>query len=126
HGGQRDRFRSLLVELDGERGALTMQLAYANPDETAIIVTLDEGESLGNLAGPTTATVPCDPANVDYAAILAGDTDIEPYVAPPPWAPAAIADSAQSLELANAKSLAAQGRTDEALVAVIGILEKQT
>jgi hypothetical protein len=103
-----------------------MELVYADADETTINVTLDAGETLGHLVGPTTAFVPTDPMNVDYDAILAGDFDIAPYAAPTPSASAAIADSAQSLELSNAKSLAAQGRTDEALAALINLMEKQT
>lgn len=43
-----------------------------------------------------------------------------------PLRSAVIADSARSLQLADAKSLAAQGRTDEALAAVIAILEQAT
>jgi hypothetical protein len=64
-----------------------MQLAYTNEHESTISVTLDEGESLGNLAGPVEAFVPTDPANVDYAAIVEQQLTIEPYV-PPPAAPA--------------------------------------
>jgi hypothetical protein len=65
---------------------MTMQLVYANEHQNSITVTLDEGESLGNLAGPVTASVPTDPANVDYAAIVEQKLTIEPYV-PPPTAP---------------------------------------
>jgi hypothetical protein len=69
------------------------------------------------------AFIPADPANRDYQAFLewveAGNT---PDPAPPPSPAGAIADSAQSLQLQQAESLAAQGRTDEALQAVISIL----
>lgn len=75
------------------------------------------------------AHIPFDPANVDYQAYLAwldeGNTP-NPAVAPTASPEAAIADSAQSLELANAKSLAAQGRTDEAIAALINIVEAQS
>ncbi|HEX5211632.1 MAG TPA: hypothetical protein VFW22_07855 [Pseudolabrys sp.] len=91
-----------------------------------IAVTLEEGETLGNLAGPTQTHVPCDPANADYAAIVDGDYEIAPYAAPAAAPAAAIADSAQSLALSNAKSLAAQGRTDEALAALINLMEQAT
>jgi hypothetical protein len=103
-----------------------MQLLYTSPEEITIKVTLDEGESLGNLAGPIEAHVPCDPDNVDYAAILDEELPVDPYVTPTPSPEAAIADSAQSLELSNAKSLAAQGRTDEAIAALITLMEKQS
>ena len=75
------------------------------------------------------AFVPFDPDNVDYQAYLAwldeGNAPA-PATKPAPSPEAAIADSAQSLELANAKSLAAQGRTDEALAALISLMEAQT
>jgi hypothetical protein len=103
-----------------------MRLAYADADETVIVATLDEGETLGNLVGPVVAHVPTDPANVDYADILAQRLPIDPYVAPAPLASVAIASSAQSLALSNAKSLAAQGRTDEALAALINLMEQAT
>jgi hypothetical protein len=47
-----------------------MQLIYSNSDETTITVTLDEGENLGDLVGPTEAHVPTDEDNRHYAAIL--------------------------------------------------------
>jgi hypothetical protein len=75
------------------------------------------------------AVIPFDPDNVDYQAYLAWldeGNEPTPYAPPAPSAEAAVADSAQSLELSNAKSLAAQGRTDEALAAVINIMEDQT
>jgi hypothetical protein len=56
-----------------------MQLVYTSPDETAIKVTLDDGESLGNLNGPVEAFVPTDPANTDYAAILNERLKIDAY-----------------------------------------------
>jgi hypothetical protein len=74
------------------------------------------------------AFIPFDEANVDYQAYLTWlDEGNEPTPCkPPPASPsAAIAASAQSLQLSNAKSLAAQGRTDEALGAVIDLMEKQ-
>ncbi len=103
-----------------------MQLAYTDADQTMIMATLDEGETLGNLVGPVVAHVPTDPMNADYAAILAQRLSIDPYVAPAPLASAAIASSSQSLALSNAKSLAAQGRTDEALAALINLMEQTT
>ena len=75
------------------------------------------------------AFIPFDPDNVDYQQYLAWlDEGNEPTPCTPPTASpeAVIADSAQSLELANAKSLAAQGRTDEAITALINIVEAQT
>ena len=75
------------------------------------------------------AHIPDDPGNVDYQAYLAWldeGNEPNPYVPPPPSTEGAITDSAQSLELANAKSLAAQGRTDEALAALINLMEAQT
>jgi hypothetical protein len=61
---------------------MTMHLVYTEHD-SSIKVTLDEGESLGHLAGPVEAFVPIDPANTDYAAILERKLVIEPYVPPP-------------------------------------------
>jgi hypothetical protein len=60
-----------------------MQLVYTNEHQSSISVTLDEGESLGLLAGPIQASVPVDPANTDYAAIVEQKLVIEPYVPPP-------------------------------------------
>jgi hypothetical protein len=62
---------------------MIMQLVYTNEHASSIAVTLDEGESLGHLAGPVTAFVPTDPANTDYAAIVEQKLVIEPYVPPP-------------------------------------------
>jgi hypothetical protein len=59
-----------------------MQLIYSNPDETTINVTLDEGENLGDLIGPTVAHVPTDPDNRHYAEIVEGDYTIKSYEAP--------------------------------------------
>jgi hypothetical protein len=47
-----------------------MQLVYSTPEQTTITVTLDEGESLGDLVGPTVAHVPVDEGNRHYAAIV--------------------------------------------------------
>ena len=75
------------------------------------------------------AFIPADPDNRDYRDYLAWlDEGNEPTAATAPQASpeAAIAASAQSLELSNAKSLAAQGRTDEALAALINLMEAQS
>jgi hypothetical protein len=74
------------------------------------------------------ARIPFDEANVDYQEYLTWldeGNEPTPCTPPAPSSEAAIAESAQSLELSNAKSLAAQGRTDEALAAVLNILEAQ-
>jgi hypothetical protein len=60
---------------------MTMQLVYTSPDKTTIKVTLDEGESLGNLNGPVEAFVPIDPANVEFAAILNEGLPVTAYEA---------------------------------------------
>jgi hypothetical protein len=60
-----------------------MRLVYANPDKTGITVTLDEGETLALMNGPGTFSVPCDPANTDYAAVVEQGLSIEPYAPPP-------------------------------------------
>ena len=44
---------------------------------------------------------------------------------PAPDATPVVQKSAQSLQMSNAKRLAAQGRTDEAVVALIAIIEQQ-
>jgi hypothetical protein len=59
-----------------------MQLVYANPEETTIKVTLDEGESAADFVGPIEAFVPTDPGNRHYAAIVEGNYTIEAYEAP--------------------------------------------
>jgi hypothetical protein len=59
-----------------------MRLVYANPDKAGIAVTLDEGETLGLMHGPGTFSVPCDPANTDYAAITTQELAVESYVPP--------------------------------------------
>jgi hypothetical protein len=48
-----------------------MDLQWADGSRKTIIVTLDEGEAIGSLVGPTQAFVPNDPLNEDYAAIVA-------------------------------------------------------
>jgi hypothetical protein len=48
-----------------------MDLVWADESRKSIIVTLDDGETLGSLIGPTQAFVPTDPFNTDYAAIMA-------------------------------------------------------
>jgi hypothetical protein len=75
------------------------------------------------------AFVPFDDGNRDYQeykAWLDEGNEPTPATAPQASPEAAIADSAQSLQFSNAKSLAAQGRTDEALAALINIMEAQT
>jgi len=64
-----------------------MQLTYVNAEETSIEAMLDEGETLGHYTGPTTIYVPCDPANAEYADILANGYPIDPYVPPPEAVP---------------------------------------
>jgi hypothetical protein len=64
-----------------------MQLIFANPQETSIQATLDDKESLGNLTGPGVFYVPTDPANAEYAEILAAGMKVEEYVAPIPPPP---------------------------------------
>lgn len=57
-----------------------MKLEYIDEHSNTIRVTLDEGESLGHLNGQVIAFVPTDLANVDYAAIVEGKYEIDPYV----------------------------------------------
>jgi hypothetical protein len=59
-----------------------MQLIYSNPEETTITVTLDEGEWLGDLIGPTVAHVPTDPMNRHYDEILDQGLTIDAYSKP--------------------------------------------
>ena len=63
-----------------------MLLEYTSEDQTVIKVTLEEGESIGNLNGPIVAFVPTDPANTDFSAIEAAGQ--APTVYRPPGAPA--------------------------------------
>jgi hypothetical protein len=48
-----------------------MQFVYVDETRKVIIVTLDDGETIGSLTGPTVAFVPTDPDNTDFAAIVA-------------------------------------------------------
>jgi hypothetical protein len=59
-----------------------MQLIYTDPDETTIKVTLDEGETLDDLMGPTEAFVPRDEGNRHYQAILDDELTVSAYEAP--------------------------------------------
>src|SRR5215469_14386962 len=63
-----------------------MLLQYTSADETTIQATLDDGETLGNHAGPAVIFVPCAPGNAEYAEIVAEGYPIAPYE-PPPEAP---------------------------------------
>ena len=67
-----------------------MKLTYSNAEQTAIEAVLEAGETLGNHTGPATLSVPTDPANAEYQAILASGQPIDPYVAPPPPVPTVI------------------------------------
>ena len=103
-----------------------MQLIYANPENTTIQATLDAGETLGHVSGPTVAFVPVDPANAEYQAILASGEPIAPYQAPAPPTETVIAQSAQSLKLAQAESAVRQGRTDDAVLAILAAMKERT
>ena len=59
-----------------------MQLVYADAEHTTIKATLVDGEVLGNHAGPLECWVPTDPANAEYADILANSRTVAPYVPP--------------------------------------------
>jgi len=59
-----------------------MDLVFANPEQTTIKATLVEGEVLGNHPGPVECFVPTDPANAEYADILANGRTVAPYVPP--------------------------------------------
>jgi hypothetical protein len=59
-----------------------MNLTYSSPEETTITVTLDEGETLGDLVGPTVVHVPTDPLNRHYAEIVDAGLKINAYEVP--------------------------------------------
>jgi hypothetical protein len=92
-----------------------MAALYQLTDTTAVLRTTDG------------AFIPDDLANTDWQDfqtwLAEGNT---PDPAPPPSPAGAIAQSAQALQLQQAQSLAAQGRTDEALQAVLNILGAST
>jgi hypothetical protein len=65
--------------LDSIGGSLIMNLVYTPHGlPPAIEVTLADGEQLGNHTGPIVMFVPTDPANAEYAEILAKGLVIEP------------------------------------------------
>jgi hypothetical protein len=53
-----------------------MDLQWADASMKMVMVTLDEGEALGSLTGPTTGFIPADSDNKDFAAIVAGGYSI--------------------------------------------------
>jgi len=59
-----------------------MKLSYSNEERTVIQVQLEEGEILGNFAGPVTMFVPNDPANREFADIQEQQHEIDDYQAP--------------------------------------------
>lgn len=70
------------------------------------------------------ANIPTDPNNADYQAYLLWlqfDNTATPGSPPPPDYSALIADSARSLAVAKAKTLAAKGDTQAALKALMEI-----
>lgn len=56
-----------------------MKLTWANEQQNTIKMELDEGETLGNQHGPTTAFVPIDPLNTDFAEILRLGYAVDPF-----------------------------------------------
>lgn len=48
-----------------------MQMYWTDAEQTNITVVLEDGESLPNVVGPATVTVPADPGNADYQWIVA-------------------------------------------------------
>lgn len=73
------------------------------------------------------AYIPDDPANSDRAAYnqWLADGGVPDPPAPPSRA-GIIAQSAQALSLSDARSLNAQGRTQEAVAAILDMLEQRT
>ena len=65
-----------------------MQLIYINSAQTAIKVTLEQDETLGNLNGPMVAYVPTDSMNTDYADVLSRQLAITTYAPPANQPPA--------------------------------------
>jgi hypothetical protein len=73
------------------------------------------------------AFIPDDPANRDwqqYQQFLADGGVPDP--APPPSQAGVIAQSAQSLQFADARQLNTQGRTQDAVAAILDLLEQRT
>lgn len=58
-----------------------MHLVY-NAFNSEIIATLEEGEILGGIEGPIEMSIPSDPNNTQFAAILRRELVIEPYEPP--------------------------------------------
>ncbi|HET6609889.1 MAG TPA: hypothetical protein VFG62_24685 [Rhodopila sp.] len=67
-----------------------MQLIFSNAENTTIQATLDDKETLGNVSGPGVFFVPTDPANAEYAEIVAEGMKVEPYEPPPVPPPEAV------------------------------------
>lgn len=73
------------------------------------------------------AFIPFDEANRDYQEFLAWCADGNtPDPAPPPSRQGVIVQSATSLNFSQARSLNAQGRTQEAVDALLTMLEPRT
>jgi hypothetical protein len=89
-----------------------------------------EGEDIYTLVG-IILSVPTGTPQINAVLSIegmapAGYVPPPPPPPPPPTPEEIIADSTQSLQLSDVKSLAAQGRTDDALAALIQIMENQS
>lgn len=85
-----------------------MKAAYSDREKTTIAVTLDDGDVLGDLVGPTVAAVPVDvPSNresADLAVLIEGGLTVAPW-APPYASPSAVSDRQFFQALADAGTI---------------------
>jgi hypothetical protein len=101
-----------------------MHLQYINATNTTIQATLDDGETLGNHAGPAVIYVPVDPANAEYAEIVEEGYPIAPYVPPPPPVPTQVGHTQWYHQAARIGLITQDEALDEAMTGNIpGSLE---
>jgi hypothetical protein len=92
-----------------------MKLQYTDATNATIQATLDEGEALGNHAGPAVIHVPTDPANTEYAEIMEEGYQIEPYAPPPPPVPTQVGHTQWYHEAARIGLISENEALDEAM-----------
>jgi hypothetical protein len=91
-----------------------MHAQYSDPGNQLITVTLDAGETLGGVTGPTTVAVPPIKGNFEWDDMVRRGLTAAPYVQPPPPLPEIITDRQFYQQLAVMGEIT----QDEALAAI--------